>query len=65
METAAKGEEQFISDIKTSIEETTLKVSDKVVKSAFTYLVKNGCLEKDKQDLVKSFCKKDSICISR
>ena len=66
METAAKGEEQFISDIKTSIEETTLKVSDKVVKSAFTYLVKNGCLEKDKQELVKSFfVKKDSICISR
>ena len=45
METTAKNEEQFISDIKTSIEETTLKVSDKVVKSAFTYLVKNGCLQ--------------------
>ena len=30
METAA-GEEQFISDIKTSIEETTLKVSIKLL----------------------------------
>ena len=58
METAAKGEEQFISDIKESIEQTTLKVSDKVVKSAFTYLVKNNCLQSDKQDEVKAFVKK-------
>ena len=55
METALKGEEQFISDIKESIEQTTLKVSDKVVKSAFTYLVKNNCLQSDKQDEVKAF----------
>ena len=61
METTSKNEEQFISDIKTSIEETTLKVSDKVVKSAFTYLVKNGCLNKDKQDEAKAFFVKKSL----
>jgi hypothetical protein len=55
MDITAKSEEQFISDIKKSIEETTFKVSDKVIKSAFAYLVKHECLDPNKQELAKNF----------
>jgi len=55
MDTSTKSEEQFIADIKKSIEDTTLRVSDKVIKSAFAYLVKNGCLEPTKESVTKAF----------
>ena len=55
MDATKKSEEQFIADIKKSIQDTTLKVSDKVVKSAYTYLTKNGCIEPSKDDVAKSF----------
>tara|TARA_B100001123_G_C14388634_1_gene661893 strand:+ start:174 stop:425 length:252 start_codon:yes stop_codon:yes gene_type:complete len=55
MDTKTKSEEQFIADIKKSIEETTLRVSDKVIKSAYSYLVKNACLDPAKEAVAKSF----------
>lgn len=55
MDTTTKSEEQFIADIKKSIEETTLRVSDKVIKSAFAYLVKNECLDPAKESVAKAF----------
>ena len=55
MDTTTKSEEEFIADIKKSIQEATLKVSDKVVKSAFTYLVKQKCLEPSKEAAAKAF----------
>jgi len=55
MDTTKKSEEQFISDIKKSIEDTSYKVSDKVIKSAYSYLIKNGCIVPEKDSEVKSF----------
>ncbi len=55
MDTTAKSEEQFISDIKKSIEDTALKVSDKVIKSAYSYLVKNDCINSEKDAVAKGF----------
>ena len=55
MDSTTKSEEQFIADIKKSIQDTTLKVSDKVVKSAYSYLSKNGCIVSEKDDEVKAF----------
>ncbi len=55
MDTTAKSEEQFIADIKKSIEDTSLKVSDKVIKSAYSYLIKNECIHPSKNDVVKNF----------
>ena len=55
MDMTTKSEEQFIADIKKSIEDTTLKVSDKVIKSAYTYLVKNACLDPAKESVAKAF----------
>ena len=55
MDSTKKSEEQFILDIKKSIEDTSYKVSDKVVKSAYSYLLKNGCIVPEKDDEVKSF----------
>jgi hypothetical protein len=48
-------DEQFISDIKQSIQNTTFRASDKVIKSAYAYLVKNKCFNPDKDDVVKAF----------
>ena len=55
MDSSTKSEEQFIADIKKSIEDTTLSVSDKVIKSAFAYLVKNKCIEPSKETVAKDF----------
>ena len=55
MDSTKKSEEQFILDIKKSIEDTTLKVSDKVIKSAYSYLLKNECIVPEKDNEVKSF----------
>ena len=55
MDTTTKSEEQFIADIKKSIGRTTLRVSDKVIKSAFAYLVKNECLDPAKESVYKKF----------
>ncbi len=55
MEQSTKTEEQFIVEIKKSIEETSLNVSTKVIKSAFSYLVKNGCLNPAKENDVNAF----------
>ncbi len=55
METTAKSEEQFIADIKKSIEDTSLKVSDKVIKSAYAYLLKNECIHPAKAEVAKGF----------
>ena len=51
MDSTKKSEEQFILDIKKSIEDTSYKVSDKVVKSAYSYLLKNGCIVPEKDDV--------------
>ena len=55
MDSTKKSEEQFILDIKKSIEDTTLKVSDKVIKSAYSYLLKNECIIPEKDSEVKAF----------
>ena len=55
METAAKSEEQFIQDIKVSIKDTTSKVSNRVIASAFAHLDKKGCFNYDQIDQVKTF----------
>ena len=55
MDSTKKSEEQFILDIKKSIEDTTLKVSDKVIKSAYSYLLKNECIVPEKDNEVKAF----------
>ncbi len=55
MEQSTKTEEQFISDIKKSIQDTTLSISSKVIKSAFSYLSKNGCINPAKEQEANSF----------
>lgn len=55
MDPSTKTEEQFISDIKKSIQDTTLAVSNKVVKSALSYLTKNGCINPAKEQDASNF----------
>ena len=55
MEASTKTEEQFISDIKKSIEDATLRMSDKVIKSAYSYLSKNECLNPSKESEARAF----------
>ena len=64
METTAKSEEQFIADIKKSIEDTSLKVSDKVIKSAYAYLLKNECIHPAKAEVAKGFFVKNGKLIA-
>ena len=55
MDTTAKSEEQFIQDIKLSIQDTTIKVSNRVITSAFAHLDKKECFNPNKIDEIKGF----------
>jgi hypothetical protein len=48
-------EDQFVDEIKQSIFNNTRDISEKVFKSAFAHLVKQGCFEKSKEEVAKKF----------
>jgi len=55
METTTKNEEQFIEDIKLSIEETSNKVANRVIASAYAYLERKDCFDLSKEAEIKAF----------
>ena len=55
MDNNVKNEEDFINEIKDNIYETTLKASEKIVKSAYVHLSKKQCFDVTKDELVKDF----------
>ena len=55
MDLNAKNEEQFIDDIKDAISNSTLKVSQKVIISAYEYLKKNNCIASGKDNIFNDF----------
>ena len=55
MDLNAKNEEQFIGDIKDAISNSTLKVSQKVIISAYEYLKKHKCITPGKDEIINNF----------
>ena len=55
MEMTQQSEEQFIRDIKESIQDSSLKISNKVIQSAYAYLLKHQCIVPAKEDGAKQF----------
>ena len=55
MDITKETEEKFIEDIKQSILDTSLKVSQKVIKSAHSFLKTKDCLNNDKDDIIQEF----------
>ena len=60
MDLNAKNEEQFIGDIKDAISNSTLKVSQKVIISAYEYLKKHKCIAPGKDDIIKGIIDQSS-----
>ena len=55
MDMTQQTEEQFIRDIKDSIQDSSLNVSNKVIQSAYAYLLKHQCIVPGKEDVAKNF----------
>ena len=52
---AEGSEDQFVDEIKQNIFKNTREVSEKVIMSALAHLVKQGCINEDKQEQAKQF----------
>lgn len=55
MNPESETEKRYLKDIKRNVRDSVYNTSEYVCKSAYAHLLKNGCLNPDKEDVTRVF----------